>query len=129
MSREEEVLKAAAELVRAFGTHDTEGYFACFSSDATFIFYSTPRALSSREAYRALWQAWESDGFQVLGCRSSDGRAVVHGEVAVFTHNVETHLKVAGEEHQLQERETIVFRQEGGRWLAFHEHLSGVPEG
>ncbi|UFH49882.1 YybH family protein [Pseudomonas sp. KNUC1026] len=129
MSREDEVLKAAAELVRAFGTHDSDGYFACFSSDATFIFHSTPQALGSREAYQALWREWEADGFQVLGCRSSDGRALVHGEVAAFTHRVETHLRVAGEEHQLQERETIVFRREGGHWLAFHEHLSGVPAG
>lgn len=27
------------------------------------------------------------------------------------------------------ERETIVFRSEdGGRWLAVHEHLSGAPQ-
>lgn len=127
MSQEEAVIKAAAELVQAFGAHDTDAYFACFSADATFIFHSLPQALGSLAAYRALWQGWERDGFHVLGCRSSDGQVMVRGEVAVFTHRVETHLRLAGEEHQLQERETIVFRLEGERWVAFHEHLSGVP--
>jgi ketosteroid isomerase-like protein len=35
----------------------------------------------------------------------------------------------AGGEHDLAERETIVFRREpAGEWLAVHEHLSPDPD-
>lgn len=45
-----------------------------------------------------------------LGCQSSNACVSLQGEVAVFMHDVATHLRQGGAERQLQERETIVFR-------------------
>ena len=48
--------------------------------------------------------------------------------VAVFTHQVHTTVNTGQDEESLDERETIVFRREDdGRWLAVHEHLSPTP--
>jgi len=131
MTAAEEVLRAAAELVARFGAHDTEGYFAAFAPEASFIFYSTPEILTSRAAYRDLWQLWEDrDGFRVLGCNSTEQRVAVQGDSAIFTHRVTTRLAFGAEESTAEERETIVFRrQEDGAWLAIHEHLSPAPAG
>lgn len=122
------VLAAANRLVDAFSRHDTEAYFGAFAEDASFIFHNLDRVLASREAYRSEWQLWEiRDGFKVLGCRSSDQFVQMAGDVAVFTHKVETDVSVGGETITNLERETVVFRREGGQWVAFHEHLSVLP--
>ena len=72
MSGTEEVLAAADHLVRAFGSHDTAAYFACFDPGATFIFYTTPARLASRAEYEQLWRTWErEDEFRVLSCVSA----------------------------------------------------------
>lgn len=128
-SAEADVLEAAAALVAAFGRHDREAYFGAFAPEATFLFYTTPRLLDSRAAYEAEWADWEAGGFRVLGCRSLDGRvSVVADDVAVFTHRVRTRTRDADGEHDLAERETIVFqRGDDGRWLGIHEHLSPEP--
>jgi ketosteroid isomerase-like protein len=66
----------------------------------------------------------------VLSCTSSNAFVSLQGDVAVFIHDVATELRMQGEQLFSQERETIVFRkQEQGRWLACHEHLSAMPEG
>jgi ketosteroid isomerase-like protein len=124
----EAVLAAARDLVRAFGGHDTDGYFGCFAPDATFIFYTTADRLTSREAYRRLWRQWEEqDGFRVLSCRSDRPSVQMLGDAAVFTHEVTTVVRSALGEETLAERETIVFRRQAGRWVAVHEHLSPQP--
>jgi ketosteroid isomerase-like protein len=123
------VLATAARLVDAFSRHDTDAYFAAFAGDASFIFHNLGRVLTSRDAYRTEWRLWEErDGFRVLGCRSSDQRVQMAGEVAVFTHMVETDISAAGETSTNCERETIIFRRDGDSWIAFHEHLSLLPE-
>ncbi|MFJ4348313.1 YybH family protein [Pseudomonas sp. NPDC089401] len=121
-----QVRQAAADLVDAFASNDTARYFACFSEDATFVFHTLPQPLLSRRAYQDLWAQWQAEGFAVLGCASSNVQVSLQGEVAIFMHDVATHIRLAGEEHQLAERETIVFRRHGERWLACHEHLSVV---
>jgi uncharacterized protein (TIGR02246 family) len=126
MSREAAVRQAAAALVAAFASNDTEGYFACFSADASFVFHTLPQPLLSRSAYQALWQEWQGQGFAVLSCHSSNAQVALHGDTAIFIHEVATHLRLEGQEHRLQERETIVFRRVAERWLACHEHLSAV---
>jgi ketosteroid isomerase-like protein len=129
MSSDQQVLAAAASLVRAFGRHDVDAYFAAFRSDATFCFYTFPRLLRSRAEYRQLWEGWEQqDGFRVLSCESSEQHVQSLGDVAVFTHRVATHVRAGGEESRLDERETIVFVPDGDGWLAVHEHLSPVPD-
>jgi ketosteroid isomerase-like protein len=127
---EAEVLQAAAQLVARFAAHDTEAYFAAFAPDASFIFPTTPEILPSCAAYEKLWREWESrDGFRVLGCRSTEQSVTVHGETAIFTHNVATHLAFNDGETLAQERETIVFRRQPNHaWLAIHEHLSPLPD-
>lgn len=125
---EAEVLQAAAQLVRAFASNDTARYFDCFSADATFVFHTLPAPLTSRRAYQDLWQQWQTEGFAVLGCESSNGQVSVHGDVAIFIHDVATHLRIGAEELHLRERESIVFRLEGQKWVAWHEHLSVGPE-
>jgi uncharacterized protein (TIGR02246 family) len=126
-----DVLAAANALVDAFGAHDTETYFDSFAPDATFTFYTAEQPLRSRAAYEQLWSRWEQeDRFRVLSCSSSDQHVQLLGDVAVFTHRVHTVVRLGEAEESLDERETIVFRQDGsGRWLAVHEHLSPTPEG
>lgn len=126
MDQTAQVRKAAAELIAAFASNDSARYFACFSEDATFLFHTLPQPLLSRREYQALWAQWQAEGFAVLGCESSNVQVSLQGEVAIFMHDVATHIRLAGEEHQLAERETIVFRRQGDHWLACHEHLSVV---
>ncbi|KAF1030600.1 MAG: hypothetical protein GAK37_01218 [Pseudomonas sp.] len=137
MSAHDEVLQAAADLVSAFARNDREAYFAAFSSDATFVFYTPPQPLLSRDAYQALWDSWRRDeGFEVLSCTSNNAVVSLQGDVAIFIHDVATELRMNGEQFNSQERETIVFKRQGagaqqekGLWLACHEHLSALPEG
>lgn len=123
-----EVLKAAARLVEAFGNHDVERYFASFADDASFVFHNNDQLVTSRSAYEEIWRGWEQDGFRVLGCRSLEPRVQeVSADTAVFTHRVRTLL--AGQEGELRERETILFRRAAaGHWLGVHEHLSVDPQ-
>ncbi len=134
---------AAANLVAAFGAHDTDRYFAAFTEEATFLFPTEPQLLATRAEYEEWWRAWEADGFRVLDCRTSDTKVRLVGEgMALLTHRVRTRLRVtgagetaghtageaAGEEEELRERETVVFRRApDGRWLVIHEHLSPEP--
>ncbi|MDX3926093.1 MAG: nuclear transport factor 2 family protein [Shinella sp.] len=125
---ENTVLAAADALVTAFANHDRDAYFAAFAPQATFLFYNLDRRLGTRAEYEEEWQLWERrDGFRVLGCRSSDRKVQLVGDVAIFTHAVETDLSAGGETITNSERETIVFsRGADGRWLAVHEHLSAM---
>ena len=128
MGAPDEVAEAARRLVAAFGSHRRADYFACFATDATFVFYTTAAFLGSRAEYEAEFDRWEADGFLVLSCDSTDQRVQVAGDAGVFTHRVATRALVGGEEVASDERETIVFRRErDGRWLAIHEHLSAMP--
>ena len=131
-----EVLKAAADLVAAFARNDRAAYFGAFTAAASFVFYTLPQPLLSRDAYQALWDSWRQDeGFEVLSCTSSNAVVSLQGDLAIFIHDVATELRMNGEQFFSQERETIVFRRQGsqveqqGLWLACHEHLSAMPEG
>jgi ketosteroid isomerase-like protein len=123
----EHVQQAANELIAAFASNDTDAYFAAFSEDATFLFYTLPAPLLSRAAYREVWNGWQADGFAVLDCQSSKVTISLQGDVAIFIHEVATHVRFGSEESRFNERETIVFRHQGQRWLACHEHLSAQP--
>ena len=136
MNERDQVLKAAADLVSAFARNDREAYFGAFSADASFVFYTLPQPLLSRDAYQAVWDSWRRDeGFEVLSCVSSNAVVSLQGDVAIFMHDVATELRMQGELFFSQERETIVFkkqasgREQQGLWLACHEHLSAMPEG
>ena len=126
MTQESEVLAAAAKIVDDFGHHRTSDYFAGFSTDATFVFYTHTERLNSRAEYEKLWSHWESvDGFKVHGCRSSHQKVqLIAPDAAVFTHLVSSAIEFGGEISTIAERETIVFAHQNGRWLAVHEHLS-----
>jgi uncharacterized protein (TIGR02246 family) len=123
------VRRAAGALVDAFGRNDLPAYLACFRPDATFLFHSTDRLLTSTEDYRQLWDRWErEDGFRVLDCATTDTHVQVLGDAAVLTHSVRTTVSTSAGREVLRERETIVFRRgDDGRWLAVHEHLSPAP--
>ncbi|MEA1135946.1 hypothetical protein, partial [Klebsiella pneumoniae] len=59
------VLKAAADLVSAFARNDRAAYFGAFTADASFVFYTLPQPLLSRDAYQVLWDRWRRDeGFE-----------------------------------------------------------------
>jgi len=120
------VLDAAAKIVDDFGHHRTGEYFAGFSSDATFMFYTHTERLNSRAEYEVLWAKWEAeDGFKVHACRSSHQKVQLIGnDAAVFTHLVSSDIEFAGEVSTVEERETIVFANLGDHWVAVHEHLS-----
>ena len=126
MSAQDEVRRAAEALVSAFGSGDLDGYFACFAPDATFLFHATDRLLRSTEEYRREWARWVADdGFRVVDCSSTDALIQLIGATAVFTHHVRTTVETTDGQDVLRERETIVFaRQDDGRWLGVHEHLS-----
>ncbi|MDN0073903.1 nuclear transport factor 2 family protein [Crenobacter sp. SG2303] len=130
MTQTQQVLDAADALVRAFGRHDTDAYFASFAPQATFLFHTLPQRLDSRDAYRAVWQGWEREAdFRVIRCESSDRQVQWVGEAALFTHTVNTVVAIDGVEQALRERETIVFQRDADqRWLAVHEHLSPLPQ-
>jgi ketosteroid isomerase-like protein len=121
------VTAAADALLAAFATHDRDAYFASFAADASFLFHSSPSLLPTRAAYELVWATWESEGFHVESCVATDRRIdVVTPDVAILTHRVRTRL--TGVDDEQRERETIVFRRDGGgRWLAVHEHLSPDP--
>lgn len=123
----EEVSNAADALVAAFAAHDRDTYFASFAAEATFVFHTAPRVLTSRAEYEQDWAGWEADGFHVEGCESLERRIdMITVDVAVMTHRVRTRL--SGVEKIQRERETIVFRREPDRtWQAVHEHLSPDP--
>ncbi len=126
VTAESEVAEAAHLLIKSFGDHDVEAYFASFTPSATFIFHTHPEVVTSRDAYRSLWESWEAEGFRVVSCTSSNQKVtVISDDGAVFTHSVRTVLEGADEE--LFERETIVFHRDGNRWLGVHEHLSLDP--
>jgi ketosteroid isomerase-like protein len=124
-----EVTSAANAIVAAFGRHDPKAYFAQFAPEATFVFYTTDRRLNSRAEYEAEWAKWEKeDAFHVESCRSTDQRVQLLGDVAVFSHSVETSLTTRQGPATVHERETIVFQRQDGKWVAVHEHLSPRPE-
>jgi uncharacterized protein (TIGR02246 family) len=129
MSTTDEILAAAAHLVDAFGRHDAAAYFECFAPEATFIFYTTPARLASRDEYQRLWAQWEqADEFRVLSCVSASQLVQVLGDAAIFSHEVTTAVRTRAGEDTVRERETIVFRRRrDGSWLAVHEHLSPLP--
>ena len=120
------VLAAADDLVAAFAATDTAAYFACFAPDATFCFHTEPARLDDRAAYEALWKSWLADGWQVLGCESTERKVQLVGDTAIFTHTVRTTVRPETDAapETYTERETIVFAAEGLR--AVHEHLSPV---
>jgi ketosteroid isomerase-like protein len=130
VSTTDEILAAADRLVRAFGSHDTAAYFGCFDPGATFIFYTTTARLASRAEYEQLWRTWErEDEFRVLSCVSAQPAVQELGDdVGIFSHDVTTVVRTRAGEETVSERETIVFRRDGGRWAAVHEHLSPRPE-
>ena len=117
-------LRAATDLIDAFGAHDTRRYFDAFAPEATFLFHAEDALVPNRAAYETMWADWERDGFRVLSCQSLEPRLdLVTDDVAVFTHEV--HTRLAGVAEEQRERETIVLRREAdGRWLGVHEHLS-----
>lgn len=123
------VMSAADALIDAFARHDRQAYFDAFAPEATFVFYNLDRSLDNRAAYEAEWSLWEErDGFCVHACHSTYRKIQVLGDVAIFTHAVQTELALCGEKVTNRERETIVFsRASTGRWLAVHEHLSPIP--
>lgn len=131
MTAEQEVRRAAEVLVASFARSDLDAYFSGFTLDATFLFPTTQALLPSVAAYRTTWAQWERDqDFQVLDCSTSDTDVRVHGDTGVLTHRVRTTVRASGATSVLDERETIVFRrQDDGRWLAVHEHLSPTPDG
>jgi uncharacterized protein (TIGR02246 family) len=129
MSAEEEVRAAGQALVSAFGRGDLDAYFGSFADDATFLFHTTDRRLTSTEAYRQEWAQWVAeDGFAVRDCVTEDTLIQVLGDdAAVLTHRVRTTVSTHEGESVLRERETIVFAKRDGRWLGVHEHLSPDP--
>jgi ketosteroid isomerase-like protein len=131
MTKEAEVAQAAADLVAAFGRHDTEAYFRCFDPQATFVFYTHDTVLPSTAQYQDLFATWErEDGFRVLSCQSDQPQiTMIDATTAIFVHHVTTTLLMAGTEQTVHERETIVFHHTNGQWRAVHEHLSPQPIG
>lgn len=112
MNDQDQVLQAAAQLVSAFARNDRDAYFGAFTADASFVFHTLEQPLLSLDAYQALWDRWRSeDGFEVLSCTSSNAFVSLQGDVAVFIHDVATELRMQGERHFSQERETILFRR------------------
>jgi hypothetical protein len=121
---EAEVLAAADRIIDHFGHHRRDDYFAGFAPEATFLFHNVDHRLESRAAYEALWAEWETEGFQVRACRSSNRRVQLFGAIAVFSHDVDTESEVAGVPESSRESETIVLALVNGAWLGVHEHLS-----
>ena len=125
---ESAALSAVDLIIDDFGHHRREAYFDGFAADATFIFHSFDLRLESRQEYETLWKSWEEAGFRVRRCDSTNRRIQLFGEVAVFSHDVETESQIAGVTDVTRERETIVLELRAGRWLGVHEHLSSAGQ-
>ncbi|MBC7517922.1 MAG: nuclear transport factor 2 family protein [Microbacteriaceae bacterium] len=124
---EADAFAAADAIIADFANHRRDAYFAGFAPDATFVFHSAPQRLNSRAEYEAMWQGWESEnGFAVESCVSTDRMLQLAGNVAIFTHSVETVASFDGVAEPQHERETIVLELREGQWLAIHEHLSAL---
>lgn len=124
---EKDVIHAAERIVAAFAATDTVGYFSGFAPECTFVFHSEPARLNSRSEYESLWRSWLVDGWRVLSCLSTNHGVTVFPGGAVFAHDVETTVWTGRMQDTYLERETIVFRIDGGGALtAVHEHLSPV---
>lgn len=124
-----DALAAVDRIIADFSAHRRDSYFAGFDPSATFLFHNVDRRLESRADYEDLWRHWESGGFRVLSCVSTNRRLELIGvdqahTVAVFTHDVETVAELGGTTATQFERETIVLARTAGTWLAVHEHLS-----
>lgn len=129
MSNEQGVLQTAAHLVSRFAAHDFDGYFSCFDENAVFIFHTSPNVLLSKSEYQKEWRTWEKEwGFKVKACSSTNQRVQLFDSIAIFSHDVATTLNTNDGEKSFKERETIVFHQVLGKWIAVHEHLSPMPE-
>ncbi len=124
----DEVIREAAAIVDAFSETDGERYFACFAPDATFCFYPEPARLDDRASYERLWAQWTADGWSVRDCTSSNQLVQTFPGGAVFSHDVATTVATADGDEHLRERETIVFRSDGDRIVAIHEHLSPAAD-
>lgn len=126
MAVEDQVREAVERIVAAFGAGRLDEYFGSFHPGSTFVFHTEDRRLESVDDYRRLWERWvDEDGFEVLGCWTTDPRIQMWGDVAVVTHTVFTKSRTREGETDRRERETIVLaRQADGRWLGIHEHLS-----
>ena len=123
----DEVREAADRLVAAFAATDTDAYFGCFAPSASFVFHTEPHRLDDRAAYEALWAGWIAEGWRVEECESTEQLVQIHGDSAVFSHNVRTTTSVAGERTTTLERESIIFVRDGAGLIAVHEHLSPAP--
>ena len=131
MSAEEEVRPGAARsLVPPSAAGDLDAYFGSFADDATFLFHTTDRLLTLDGRVPREWARWARR--TASGCsaaRPTAARAGASATPPCSTHRVRTTVATPrGAEDVLHERETIVFhRQDDGRWLAVHEHLSVDP--
>jgi ketosteroid isomerase-like protein len=119
-----EVARAAQGIVDAFAATNGDRYFACFAPDATFCFHTEHERLNDRAAYEKLWREWTTSGWRVRSCVSSAQLVQTFPGGAVFTHDVATTVETADGEQRTLERETIVFRADGDKLIAVHEHLS-----
>lgn len=123
---EQETRDAASAIVQAFAATDGERYFAAFAEDASFVFHPEPARLDDRAAYETLWASWLADGWHVVSCASSEALVQTFAGGAVFSHTVDTEVASTEGRDAYRERETIVFRVDGDRLVAVHEHLSPV---
>ena len=122
---EADALRAVDSIIDNFGLNRRDAYFTGFAPEATFVFHSSPARLESRAEYESTWDDWvRESGFEVMQCSSSGRRIQLFGTVAVFTHDVESILRIDGALETQRERETIVLEFRDGHWLAVHEHLS-----
>lgn len=123
----QEVRAAAAEIVDAFAATDGDRYFAGFAPEASFVFHTEAERLDDRAAYERLWREWVDGGWRVRSCTSSNQHVQTFPGGAVFAHDVDTTVDTGDGEDAYRERETVVFRADGDRLVAVHEHLSPFP--
>lgn len=124
----DEVLATAADIVAAFAATDTARYFARFAPEATFVFHPEDARLDSRAAYEELWDSWLHSGWSVASCDSTNPSVQTFPGGAVFAHDVATAVSTPDGDDSYRERESIVFRVDGERLVAVHEHLSPAPD-
>ncbi|MGW4928222.1 YybH family protein [Agromyces sp. NPDC004153] len=124
---EQEVLAAADAIVDAFAATDGDRYFATFAPEASFVFHTESDRLDDRATYERLWAEWIESGWRVTSCTSSNRHVHTFPGGAVFAHDVDTAVETGDGPDAYRERETIVFRADGDRLVAVHEHLSPFP--
>lgn len=124
------VLDAANHLLECCSARNVPDYLDCFAVDATTVVtYRSPQSFESFGDWAKEINRLEAENTFVVMCLSANQRVqLLSWNVAIFRHDATiVEQDASGRQTICHERETIIFRLDGDRWLAVHKHISPRP--